>query len=67
MVGVLLLAALVGGIIVAQGQRREVRRRDLRRRVARTLSAAIESQSGAGETTGTAQLPSSAPAGSDGD
>lgn len=67
MVGVLLLAALVGGIIVAQGQRREVRRRDVRRRVARTLSAAIESQSGAGETTGTAQLPSSTRAGSDGD
>jgi len=67
MIGVLLLAALVGGIIVAQGQRREVRRRDVRRRVARTLAAAIEAQvadpavgSAAGETTGAAQLPPSA-------
>ena len=49
MIGVLLLAALVGGIIIAQGQRREVRRRDVRRRVARTLGAAIEAQSGASE------------------
>lgn len=55
MIGVLLLAALVGGIIVAQGQRREVRRRDVRRRVTRTLDAAVEAQ--AGETPGPAQLP----------
>ena len=54
MVGVLLLAALVGGIIVAQGQRRGVRRRDVRRRVARTLAAAIDAQT-SGE--GAAQLP----------
>ena len=70
MIGVLLLAALVGGIIIAQGQRREVRRRDVRRRVARTLGAAIEAQSGAsdaGETSSAAQLPSRTNAGSDGD
>ena len=58
MVGVLLLAALVGGIIVAQGQRRDVRRRDVRRRVVRTLAAAIDAQT-VGEDTGgyPAQLP----------
>ena len=54
MVGVLLLAALVGGIIISQGQRRDVRRRDVRRRVARTLAAAIDAQT-TGE--GAAQLP----------
>ena len=54
MVGVLLLAALVGGIIISQGQRRDVRRRDVRRRVARTLAAAIDAQT-TGESA--AQLP----------
>lgn len=58
MIGVLLLAALVGGIIIAQGQRREVRRRDVRRRVARTLGAAIGAQTGAESSAGrAAQLP----------
>ncbi len=47
MVGVLLLAALVGGIIIAQGGSRVVRRRDVRRPVARTLAAAIDAQVGA--------------------
>ena len=54
MVGVLLLAALVGGIIIAQGGSRVVRRRDVRRPVARTLAAAIDAQVGAD------QLPSAA-------
>ena len=72
MIGVLLLAALVGGIIIAQGQRREVRRRDVRRRVARTLGAAIEAQSDASdasdasEAAGAAQLPIRAGAASTG-